>query len=368
MSDDVIVEEAALVTLIDGFVPVPGPPGPGINVIGELADPADLPATANSGDSYLIAGDLWTFTETDGWVNAGHIQGPQGEPGPQGPAGADSTVPGPAGPQGPTGATGPQGPQGDTGPAGAAGATGATGPQGPTGAQGPAGATGATGPQGPAGATGATGPQGDPGPAGPQGDPGEAGGSLLSAFWSYATATTTPPTGGQMRTDTGLANLYVAEVDTDGFNRSVGLAAVAGSANKILVRAANGTAMDLRITGAPVDNGTWWTFPVAVISGTVTKGARTQLNFVVAPVPDSRRIDTTAPLTGGGDLSADRTLAVSDFTSSARGTVPASGGGTANYLRADGSWATNIVAKSTTPTAADYGLATIPVGAIWVQT
>jgi len=26
-----------------------------------------------------------------------------------------------------------------------------------------------------------------------------------------------------------------------------------------------------------------------------------------------------------------------------------------------------VVSKSTTPTAADYGLGTIPVGAIWVQ-
>ena len=53
---------------------------------------------------------------------------------------------------------------------------------------------------------------------------------------------------------------------------------------------------------------------------------------------NARRINTTAPLTGGGDLSADRTLGVSDFTSAARGTVPASGGGSTNFLRADGTW------------------------------
>jgi hypothetical protein len=38
-------------------------------------------------------------------------------------------------------------------------------------------------------------------------------------------------------------------------------------------------------------------------------------------VPTSRRIDTTAPLTGGGDLSANRTLAVSVATSSSVGVV-----------------------------------------------
>lgn len=54
--------------------------------------------------------------------------------------------------------------------------------------------------------------------------------------------------------------------------------------------------------------------------------------------PTSRQINTTAPLTGGGDLTADRTLAVSAFTSGSAGVVPASGGGTTNFLRADGNW------------------------------
>jgi hypothetical protein len=55
-------------------------------------------------------------------------------------------------------------------------------------------------------------------------------------------------------------------------------------------------------------------------------------------VPTTRLISTTAPLAGGGDLSADRTLTVANFTSTVAGTAPASGGGTANYLRADGTW------------------------------
>lgn len=56
-------------------------------------------------------------------------------------------------------------------------------------------------------------------------------------------------------------------------------------------------------------------------------------------VPTSRLINTTAPLTGGGDLSVDRTLAINNFTSSTAGAVPASGGGTTSFLRADGTWA-----------------------------
>jgi hypothetical protein len=55
--------------------------------------------------------------------------------------------------------------------------------------------------------------------------------------------------------------------------------------------------------------------------------------------PTTRLISTTAPLTGGGDLSVDRNLSVTTFSTSAAGVVPASGGGTANFLRADGTWA-----------------------------
>lgn len=125
---------------------------------------------------------------------------------------------------------------------------------------------------------------GIPGPPGDPGIPGEPGGSLLSAYWAYATATVSPPTGGQMRTNSPITQLYVNETDTDGFNRPLGLASV-GVGTAVYVRAANGTSMDLLITGAPTDNGTWWTFPVSVTTGAVTKGARTQLNFVNAPTP-----------------------------------------------------------------------------------
>lgn len=50
-------------------------------------------------------------------------------------------------------------------------------------------------------------------------------------------------------------------------------------------------------------------------------------------------ISTTAPLTGGGDLSANRTLGISNFTSGAAGAVP-SGGSNSTFLRGDATWQT----------------------------
>jgi hypothetical protein len=68
-------------------------------------------------------------------------------------------------------------------------------------------------------------------------------------------------------------------------------------------------------------------------------------------VADTRLISTSGGLIGGGDLSADRTLSIEDggvtlvklaammFGADTRGLVPSSGGGTDNFLRADGTWA-----------------------------
>jgi hypothetical protein len=56
-------------------------------------------------------------------------------------------------------------------------------------------------------------------------------------------------------------------------------------------------------------------------------------------VATTRTISTTAPLTGGGDLSANRTLAIDDFTVSTKGAVPTPGGtSSGRYLKDDGTW------------------------------
>ena len=93
----------------------------------------------------------------------------------------DSLV-GPAGAQGPQGDPGPTGPQGPAGNDGADGADGATGPQGPQGDPGPTGPQGPQGDPGADGADGATGPQGPIGPQGPQGDPGDPAPSIHSGL------------------------------------------------------------------------------------------------------------------------------------------------------------------------------------------
>lgn len=139
-----------------------GPMGQGINVLGTLNDPSELPPSPANGDAYFIGSDLYVWSaDTGQWVINSDLQGP---PGPTGPTG----LTGPAGPSGATGtrgATGATGVPGPAGPAGNTGLMGPTGPQGNPGLQGPAGPAGPQGNGGPAGPAGQEGIQGPPGPA-----------------------------------------------------------------------------------------------------------------------------------------------------------------------------------------------------------
>lgn len=96
---------------------------------------------------------------------------------------------------------------------------------------------------------------------------------------------------------------------------------------------------------------------------------------VTGAVPDTRTVATTAPLTGGGNLSANRTIAISNFTGDAgaggaAGAVPAPAAGDAalhKFLKATGGWVqaaasdlsdgttgTGAVVEAIDPTFTDY--------------
>lgn len=66
--------------------------------------------------------------------------------------------------------------------------------------------------------------------------------------------------------------------------------------------------------------------------------------------PRARLISTTAPLQGGGDLTADRTLSVDLFTPTVKGVVPAPGTASTRYLRDDGTWAGGLYRSGYTRT------------------
>jgi hypothetical protein len=139
---------------VQGIQGADGEAGSGITFKGQVATLGDLPASADSGDAYLVqADDSLNIYDGSNFVSGGSIQGPQGVQGIQGFQG----VPGIQGESGVNGLDGPQGATGPTGPAGSDGADGATGPAGSDGVD------GAVGPTGPTGADGITGPAGTAG-------------------------------------------------------------------------------------------------------------------------------------------------------------------------------------------------------------
>jgi hypothetical protein len=292
-----------------------------------LIDVPDTPAP-------VWVGSIVTHTADDPLVEV--IQGP---PGPQGPPGADSTVPGPEGP------TGPTGPPGPTGPAGADSTVpGPTGPQGATGPTGPPGADSTV--PGPPGATGPQGPQGNPGA---DYDPAAAdlryvnltGDTMTGAIdvhvpGSGSIQLDVAPAGGtgvlRLYKSTGALRAYVyagdgqqvafGDIDAIGYHFDGSISAVSLSLNGSVL------AWDT-LTMQPAGGGK---------STVRIRHQGTDGSFAIEPA-----------VTGG--LAWDTTQVIL-------------------FNRTAGKWQSPAlpVAKSTTPTAADYGVAAIPVGAIWVQT
>lgn len=87
---------------------------PGLEIIGTLANPAQLPIPGNRvGDAFLVGPDPYDLYIWDGanWINTGTVDGPPGPQGPQGPQG----IQGPAGEPGPQGIQGPKGDPGVNG-------------------------------------------------------------------------------------------------------------------------------------------------------------------------------------------------------------------------------------------------------------
>lgn len=145
----------------------------------------------------------------------------------------------------------------------------------------------ATGPPGPQGPAGTNGVDGAPGAAGPQGPAGLSGG-IYSDIWSWTTNTASAASSGQVGVNAAgwaaVTQININEQTKDGRNVSV----------LAFPRFAIGDTLYLQhktdptrnayytISGAPVDNGTWWSIPVNFSSGNGTvPGGTTDTNVTL---------------------------------------------------------------------------------------
>jgi hypothetical protein len=348
------------------------------------------------------------------------VPGPEGPEGPQGPQGATGAQ-GPQGIQGPAGTTGPQGPQGDPGPAGADSTV--PGPEGPAGATGPEGPQGDPGPQGPPGVVSASPPltfnsgtgalsidlsayaplasptfTGDPKaptPATADNDTSIATTAFVKAqgYITSATASSSyqpldteltaiaglTSTGDRLPYFTGSGTAALATFTS--FGRSLVDDADAGAAQTTLgISTFVKTILDdadaaaVRATIGAQQSGAYLTGNQTItLSGDITGSGATAIttaiannavtNADLADVPTATfKARVTAGTGDPEDVTATQATALlNTFTSALKGLAPSSGGGTTNYLRADGTWNSppgsaggGNVSNSGTPTAGQY--------------
>lgn len=244
---------------------------------------------------------------------------------------------------------GPQGEKGDKGD------TGAQGPIGPIGPTGPQGSIGPTGPAGP------TGPEGPQGPAGAGGGWGTITGTLSSQtdlqtalngkantththIISDVTGLQTALDGKQASFTSQSANLFYASPNgsagVPSFRTIVAADIPTLNQNTTGSAATLTTGRTIGMTGDVV-----WTSASFNGSGNVTGTATIQNDAVsnaklanVATATIKGRV--TAATGDPEDLTGTQATTLLDvFTTSLKGLAPASGGGTVNFLRADGTWA-----------------------------
>jgi hypothetical protein len=216
---------------------------------------------------------------------------------------------------------------------------------------------------------GASGVQGAVGPAGTTGAPGTGFGTVthtpgaltanLPMFGNAADDAKVGTKSGntnEVATVSGsLTSGHVLVADANGNVTDGGAAPAAGS----VTHTGGALTADLPVFGAgtadlKVGTKSGNTDEVATVSGALTSGNAVKSdasgNLVDAggaPVLAARNINTTAPITGGGDLSADRTIAISTMgadtgSGGTKGAVAAPGAGDAaagKFWRADATWA-----------------------------
>ena len=132
---------------------------------------------------------------------------------------------------------------------------------------------GSNGSGGTAGPPGPPGPQGDPGPAGEPGPEGPAGSgdSFYTEEWNWVTKNSDAAGNGQVglnADDCGSAAFLNINVKTgDGRDMTVSLTELYTEGNELYVQQKNDSTRFGRclISGRPINNGNWFTFPVTLL-------------------------------------------------------------------------------------------------------
>lgn len=178
-----------------------------------------------------------------------------------------------------------------------------------------------------------------------------------SAEYTFQTATTPPPGAGSLRFNNASAAattaIYASNSSNGGADVKRFLLDITVGA-KILIQDLNNNANfgEFNVTATPIDQTSYVQLPVASVSAGAAISNNSRVIFRIeggagggggnvsnSGTPTNGQIASWTDATHIQGISGTQTTALLDqFTSTLKGLTPSSGGGTINFLRADGTW------------------------------
>jgi hypothetical protein len=209
--------------------------------------------------------------------------GTSGGNGTSGTSGANGT----SGTSGSSGANGSSGTSGSSGESGTSGSSGANGTSGSSGTSGESGTSGTSGTSGSSGSSGTSGSNGTNGSSGTSGSNGAS-----NSLFNYRAKTniisgdpTTEYIIWNNATQSSATSISISDTDQNGNNIDIFLSNLVSGTTITIQDQSDHTNYQTWLIGTPVDNSTYWTLPVTLVTSTYSFPNNHQVLFIITTTP-----------------------------------------------------------------------------------
>lgn len=229
---------------------------------------------------------------TSGQSGSNGSSGTSGATGSSGQSGSNGTS-GSSGQSGTSGSSGINGTSGSSGVSGSSGSSGQSGTNGSHGTSGSSGLSGSSGTGGTSGSSGVSGSNGTAGTSGVSGSNGTAGTSGVSnSFFNYKAKTNQQSGDPGINyinwdnvTQSGSTQLNISDTDELGNNLDIFLGNLKSGTTITIQSRASQTQYQVWTLGTPVDNTSYWSYPVTLVSSNVSFTNNEQILFIITSTP-----------------------------------------------------------------------------------
>jgi len=206
------------------------------------------------------------------------------------------------------------------------GGSGTSGTSGSSGINGTSGSSGVSGASGSSGVSGTSGSSGISGSAGTSGTSGINGAS--NSFFNYRAKTniqTGDPTTEYIIwnnvTQSGATSISISDTDQNGNNVDIFLSNLVSGTTITIQDQSNHTNYQIWLIGTPVDNSTYWTIPITLITSTYSFPNNHQVLFIITTTPSGT--SGTSGVNGSNGTSGSSGINGANGTNGSSGITPA---------------------------------------------